>query len=160
MFLQSLLQNRKKAFKFNHLCLGCNRLFCIFCKSWNLQFWVQDLWNSRRCLSKIEEFEHSAVNNTLGACGELPEPQEGPCLPYFCWQCGEYKVIMYMESLLWGRKVKFLFLKWWLYQFWCNCKFFLSQKLSDTITVMEFDFLKPISKTYGKTQVLMFLFEL
>lgn len=53
---------------------------------------MQDLWNSRCCLSKIEGFEHSVVNTTLGACGELPESQEGPYLPYFIWQSGEYKV--------------------------------------------------------------------
>lgn len=54
---------------------------------------VQDLWNSRRSLSKIEGFDHSVINSTLGACGELPGEQEGPCLPYFIWQCGNVKVI-------------------------------------------------------------------
>ena len=53
---------------------------------------MQDLWNSRRCLNKIEGLDHSVVNATLGACGDLPEAQEGPCLPYFVWQCGEIKV--------------------------------------------------------------------
>ena len=56
---------------------------------------MQDLWNSRRCLDKIEGFDHSIVNATLGACGELPAPQEGPCLPYFVWQSGKYKVPIY-----------------------------------------------------------------
>ncbi|XP_015896609.3 protein arginine N-methyltransferase 1.6 isoform X1 [Ziziphus jujuba] len=78
---------------------------------------LPDLWNSRRCLNKIEDFEHSVINNTLGACGELPNPQEGPYLPYFIWQCGEF------------------------------------MKLSETFPVMEFDFSKQISKTYGKAQV-------
>ncbi|KAM5572881.1 protein arginine N-methyltransferase 1.6 [Rosa sericea] len=52
---------------------------------------IPDLWNSRRSLSKIEGFDHSVVNSTLGACGELPGEQEGPCLPYFIWQCGNVK---------------------------------------------------------------------
>ncbi|XP_008238521.1 PREDICTED: protein arginine N-methyltransferase 1.6 [Prunus mume] len=52
---------------------------------------VPDLWNSRCCLSKIEGFDHSIVNSTLGACGELPAEQECPCLPYFIWQCGNVK---------------------------------------------------------------------
>ncbi|VVA34540.1 PREDICTED: arginine [Prunus dulcis] len=50
-----------------------------------------DLWNSRCCLSKIEGFDHSVVNSTLGACGESPAEQECPCLPYFIWQCGNVK---------------------------------------------------------------------
>lgn len=53
---------------------------------------LQDLWKSRCCLSKIEGFEHSVVNTTLGACGHLPESEEGPCLPFFVWQCGEFEV--------------------------------------------------------------------
>ncbi|PON40647.1 Protein arginine N-methyltransferase [Parasponia andersonii] len=52
---------------------------------------LPDLWKSRRCLDKIEGFDHSVVNTTLGACGELPAPQEGYCLPYFVWQSGKYK---------------------------------------------------------------------
>ncbi|XP_062145655.1 protein arginine N-methyltransferase 1.6 [Alnus glutinosa] len=52
---------------------------------------LPDLWSSRRCLSKIEGFDHSVVNTTLGACGELPAPEEGPCLPFYIWQCGEIK---------------------------------------------------------------------
>ncbi|KAJ6347965.1 hypothetical protein OIU76_004457 [Salix suchowensis] len=78
---------------------------------------LPDLWKSRRCLSKIEDFDHSIVNNTLGACGDLPEPQEGPLLPFFIWQCGETK------------------------------------ELSETFTVMEFDFSKSIGPCYGKAQV-------
>ncbi|XP_057463971.1 protein arginine N-methyltransferase 7 isoform X2 [Actinidia eriantha] len=54
---------------------------------------LPDLWRSRRCLSQIEGFDHSAVNATLGACGDLPEPQESPCLPFFIWQCGENKCL-------------------------------------------------------------------
>ncbi|KAH9721297.1 protein arginine N-methyltransferase 1.6 [Citrus sinensis] len=50
-----------------------------------------DIWNSRRSLSKIEGFDHAVVNTTLGACGDLPAPKEGPCLPFFTWQCGEIK---------------------------------------------------------------------
>ncbi|KAF7828413.1 protein arginine N-methyltransferase 1.6 isoform X1 [Senna tora] len=52
---------------------------------------LPDLWRSRRCLSKIEGFEHSVVNTTLGACGHLPETEESPCLPFFVWQCGEFE---------------------------------------------------------------------
>ncbi|XP_065857883.1 protein arginine N-methyltransferase 1.6 [Euphorbia lathyris] len=52
---------------------------------------LPDLWNSRRCLSKIEGFDHSVVNTTLGACGELPPPHESPFLASFIWQCGEIK---------------------------------------------------------------------
>nr|POF07713.1 protein arginine n-methyltransferase 1.6 [Quercus suber] len=52
---------------------------------------LPDLWKSRRCLSNIEGFDHSVVNTTLGACGELPAPEEGPCLPFYIWQCGEIK---------------------------------------------------------------------
>lgn len=52
---------------------------------------LPDLWKSRRCLSEIEGFDHSVVNTTLGACGELPAPEEGPCLPFYIWQCGEIK---------------------------------------------------------------------
>lgn len=78
---------------------------------------LPDLWNSRRCLNKIEGLDHSVVNATLGACGDLPEAQEGPCLPYFVWQCGEIK------------------------------------ELSEILTVMEFDFSKPINPCSGKAMV-------
>ncbi|KDP39866.1 hypothetical protein JCGZ_03397 [Jatropha curcas] len=50
-----------------------------------------DLWNSRCCLRNIEGFDHSVVNTTLGACGELPSPYDSPLLPFFIWQCGEIK---------------------------------------------------------------------
>lgn len=52
---------------------------------------LPDLWRSRCRLKQIEGFEHSAVNTIVGACGELPAFQEGPCLPYFVWQCGKVK---------------------------------------------------------------------
>ncbi|WJX77528.1 Protein arginine N-methyltransferase 7 [Trifolium repens] len=55
--------------------------------------YVLDLWKSRSCLSKIEGFDHSGVNTTLGACGHLPELEEGPCLPFSLWQCGEFDVL-------------------------------------------------------------------
>ncbi|XP_050871425.1 protein arginine N-methyltransferase 1.6 [Lathyrus oleraceus] len=55
--------------------------------------YLPDLWKSRCCLSKIEGFDHSGVNATLGACGHLPELEEGPCLPFFLWQCGEFDVL-------------------------------------------------------------------
>ncbi|KAF2299037.1 hypothetical protein P3X46_016532 [Hevea brasiliensis] len=78
---------------------------------------LPDLWNSRCCLSKIEGFDHSIVNTTLGACGELPPPHDPPLLPFFIWQCGEIK------------------------------------ELSERLTIMEFEFSKPISPCYGKVQV-------
>lgn len=56
-------------------------------------FLNRDLWRSRRSLKTVEGFDHSVVNETLGACGELPPLQDGPCLPYFVWQGGEIKVM-------------------------------------------------------------------
>ncbi|XP_077246907.1 protein arginine methyltransferase 7 isoform X2 [Tasmannia lanceolata] len=50
---------------------------------------LPDLWMSRRSLKRIEGFDHSVVNETLGACGDFPAINGGPCLPYFIWQCGE-----------------------------------------------------------------------
>ncbi|OMO52452.1 O-methyltransferase, family 3 [Corchorus olitorius] len=52
---------------------------------------LPDLWSSRRCLGELEGFDHSIVNTTLGACGELPALKEGPYLPFSIWQCGEIK---------------------------------------------------------------------
>ncbi|CAJ1965216.1 unnamed protein product [Sphenostylis stenocarpa] len=54
---------------------------------------LPDLWKSRCCLNSIEDFDHSVVNATLGACGHLPEQEEGPCLPFSVWQCGEFDVL-------------------------------------------------------------------
>ena len=59
-----------------------------------IQCRFKDLWSSRRRLGTIEGFDHSVTNDTLGACGELPEGQEGPCLAFYIWQCGEYEVIL------------------------------------------------------------------
>ncbi|XP_059657547.1 protein arginine N-methyltransferase 1.6 [Cornus florida] len=50
-----------------------------------------DLWKSRRSLKEIEGFDHSVVNATLGACGDLPASTESSCLPFFIWRCGEIK---------------------------------------------------------------------
>ncbi|KAJ1390116.1 S-adenosyl-L-methionine-dependent methyltransferase [Sesbania bispinosa] len=55
--------------------------------------YLPDLWKSRCCLSKIEGFDHSVVNTTLGACGHLLELEGGPCLPFSVWQCGEFDVL-------------------------------------------------------------------
>ncbi|XP_022737385.1 protein arginine N-methyltransferase 1.6 [Durio zibethinus] len=52
---------------------------------------LPDLWRSRHCLGEVEGFDHSVVNTTLGACGELPAPKEGPSLPFSIWQCDESK---------------------------------------------------------------------
>ncbi|GKV50157.1 hypothetical protein SLEP1_g56870 [Rubroshorea leprosula] len=59
-----------------------------------------DLWNSRCCLNEIEGFDHSIVNTTLGACGELPVPKEGSCLPFPIWQCGEIEELSEIFTLL------------------------------------------------------------
>ncbi|CAM9002430.1 unnamed protein product [Rhodiola kirilowii] len=49
---------------------------------------LPDLWKSRRCLGKVEGFDHSAINSILGASGAIPSPQESPFLPFYIWQCG------------------------------------------------------------------------
>ncbi|XP_022154833.1 protein arginine N-methyltransferase 1.6 isoform X2 [Momordica charantia] len=59
-----------------------------------------DLWNSRRRLGTIEGFYHSVANSTLGACGELPEGEEGPCLAFYIWQCGEYEELSEIFTLM------------------------------------------------------------
>ncbi|XVF51734.1 hypothetical protein PTKIN_Ptkin04bG0208700 [Pterospermum kingtungense] len=61
---------------------------------------LPDLWWSRCCLGEVEGFDHSVVNTTLGACGELPAPKEGPCLPFFLWQCGEIKELSEIFTVL------------------------------------------------------------
>ncbi|KAL6986025.1 Protein arginine N-methyltransferase 7 [Sarracenia purpurea var. burkii] len=61
---------------------------------------LPDLWRSRRCLRQIEGFDHSVVNATLGACGDLPAPHESPCLPFFIWQCGENKGLSEIFSVM------------------------------------------------------------
>ncbi|KAJ0967052.1 hypothetical protein J5N97_023969 [Dioscorea zingiberensis] len=61
---------------------------------------LPDLWRSRCSLKYIEDFDHTTVNETLGACGDLPSPQEGPCLPYFIWQCGEAKELSEIYSIM------------------------------------------------------------
>lgn len=72
---------------------------------------LQDLWKSRCCLNKIEGFDHSVVNPTLGACGHLPELEEGPCLPFSVWQCGEFDVIQLAGSLSGKeKKIPFIYL--------------------------------------------------
>jgi len=66
---------------------------------------MQDIWRSRRYLQEIEGFDHSVVNATLGACGDSPDPQGIPWLPFFIWQSGENKVIN-------------LYLKWKVHNIW------------------------------------------
>lgn len=78
---------------------------------------LPDLWRSRRCLKDIEGFDHSVVNSTLGACGDLPSDQGGPCLTYSIWQCGENK------------------------------------KLSDVVSIMEYNFLSLMSPCSGTAQI-------
>ncbi|XP_030524883.1 protein arginine N-methyltransferase 7 isoform X1 [Rhodamnia argentea] len=59
---------------------------------------LPDLWNSRRSLEKIEGFDHSMVNATLGACGDAADG--GPCLPFFVWQCGEVKELSQIVTVM------------------------------------------------------------
>ncbi|XP_057978253.1 protein arginine N-methyltransferase 1.6 isoform X2 [Malania oleifera] len=61
---------------------------------------LPNLWQSRCCLKKIESFDHSVVNSTLGACGGLHASQMGPCLPFFIWQCGETKKLSEMYTIM------------------------------------------------------------
>lgn len=61
---------------------------------------LPDLWRSRSGLSHIEGFDHSAVNDTLGACSDLPESLKSSCLPFSVWQCGENKVLSGISELL------------------------------------------------------------
>ncbi|KAJ8449400.1 hypothetical protein Cgig2_002532 [Carnegiea gigantea] len=61
---------------------------------------LPDLWRSRRALENIEGFDHSVVNATLGACGNLRPPLEGPISPFFVWQCGETKELSERFTLM------------------------------------------------------------
>ncbi|XP_040380997.1 protein arginine N-methyltransferase 7 isoform X1 [Oryza brachyantha] len=61
---------------------------------------LPDLWRSRCNLKDVEGFDHSVVNETLGACGDLPDDQQGPCLPYYVWQCGYSKKLSEVYSLM------------------------------------------------------------
>nr|GMD79824.1 protein arginine N-methyltransferase 1.6 [Ipomoea batatas]GME18647.1 protein arginine N-methyltransferase 1.6 [Ipomoea batatas] len=61
---------------------------------------LPDLWRSRRCLKDIEGFDHSVVNSTLGACGDLPAGERSPCLPFFIWQCGETKKLSEIITIM------------------------------------------------------------
>ncbi|XP_010695157.2 protein arginine N-methyltransferase 1.6 isoform X1 [Beta vulgaris subsp. vulgaris] len=78
---------------------------------------LPDLWRSRCSLVNIEGFNHSGANTILGACGNLPSPQDSPILPFFVWQSGETK------------------------------------ELSERLTLMEFDFSKPMTSCAGKAKV-------
>ncbi|CAL5045118.1 unnamed protein product [Urochloa decumbens] len=61
---------------------------------------LPDLWRSRCSLRDVEGFDHSVVNDTFGACGDLPGEQQGPCLPYYVWQCGYTKKLSKVYSLM------------------------------------------------------------
>ncbi|CAL5045204.1 unnamed protein product [Urochloa decumbens] len=61
---------------------------------------LPDLWRSRCSLRDVESFDHSVVNDTFGACGDLPGEQQGPCLPYYVWQCGYTKKLSKVYSLM------------------------------------------------------------
>ncbi|XP_024521901.1 protein arginine N-methyltransferase 1.6 isoform X1 [Selaginella moellendorffii] len=53
--------------------------------------YLPDLWQSRCCLEGVEGFDHSSVNSMLGACGNLPDGQDSPILPFSIWQCGRHE---------------------------------------------------------------------
>ncbi|CAM6084067.1 unnamed protein product [Calypogeia fissa] len=59
---------------------------------------MPDLWSSRRALTSVEGFDHSDINQVLGACGDLSSL--GPVLPYNLWQCGQYKELTDPFSML------------------------------------------------------------
>ncbi|XP_078173348.1 protein arginine methyltransferase 7 [Carex rostrata] len=61
---------------------------------------LPDLWRSRKSLKDVEGFDHSSVNETLGACGDLPEMQQGPCLPLYLWQCGQVEELSRVYQLM------------------------------------------------------------
>ncbi|CAN6215452.1 unnamed protein product [Urochloa humidicola] len=61
---------------------------------------LPDLWRSRCSHRDVEGFDHSVVNDTFGACGDLPGEQQGPCLPYYVWQCGYTKKLSKVYSLM------------------------------------------------------------
>ncbi|PUZ58356.1 hypothetical protein GQ55_5G503100 [Panicum hallii var. hallii] len=61
---------------------------------------LPDLWRTRCSLKDVEGFDHSVVNDTFGACGDLPGEQQGPCLPYYVWQCGCTKKLSKVYSLM------------------------------------------------------------
>lgn len=61
---------------------------------------MHDLWKSRQALAIVEGFDHSSVNEELGACGNLPSPLEGPILPYPLWQCGDYQELTEPFSIM------------------------------------------------------------
>ncbi|KAL3829884.1 hypothetical protein ACJIZ3_018686 [Penstemon smallii] len=62
--------------------------------------YLPDLWRSRCSLKEVEGFDHSMVNTTLGACGDLPNSEDDPFLPFFIWQCGETKILSEITTIL------------------------------------------------------------
>ncbi|KAK4483604.1 hypothetical protein RD792_010803 [Penstemon davidsonii] len=62
--------------------------------------YLPDLWRSRCSLKEVEGFDHSMVNTTLGACGDLPVTEDSPFLPFFIWQCGETKILSEITTIL------------------------------------------------------------
>lgn len=115
----------------------------------------KDLWRSRCCLKDIEGFDHSVVNSTLGACGELPPDQDGPCLTYSIWQCGENNVnnlsFLYEEET----QPCFVVLGFIFLTSVVLCHAF--QKLSNVVSIMEYNFLTLMSPCSGTAQVLIFI---
>lgn len=107
---------------------------------------MQDLWRSRRSLKDVEGFDHSVVNDTLGACGDLPGEQQGPCLPYYVWQCGYTKVkpephFKHMRNICFTKRQVII------------CHSFSLQKLSEVYSLMDLNFSEPIHSCFGETKV-------
>lgn len=78
----------------NVVTVPCRGILCGMAMS------MHDLWNSRQSLKTVQGFDHSLVNEGFGACGDLPLPLEGPILPYYLWQCGEYQELTEPFSIM------------------------------------------------------------
>ena len=127
---------------------------------------LQDLWRSRCSLKDVEGFDHLVVNDTLGACGDLPGEQQGPCLPYYVWQCGYSKVnslphfkhttnIVSLKKKLIISQLLQKLSKANKYCFTQNQLIIsqLLQKLSKVYSLMDFNFSEPIHSCFGETKV-------
>ena len=105
---------------------------------------LQDLWRSRCSLKDVEGFDHSVANDTFGACGDLPGEQQGPCLPYYVWQCG-YSKVNSLPHFKHTTNIVSLKKKLIISQ--------LLQKLSKVYSLMDFNFSEPIHSCFGETKV-------
>ncbi|XP_057829432.2 protein arginine N-methyltransferase 1.6 isoform X3 [Cryptomeria japonica] len=55
--------------------------------------YLPDLWKSRCSVKDVEGFDHSVINEIMGACGDRQDSHDGPVLPYAIWQCGHNEEI-------------------------------------------------------------------